>query len=183
MKWEQWLTKNIFMDDGVYNYAPRHLVISDFVKSGLMPLIKQMGYHTQYTPKIITEKILRIMWFMYEGKTLYPLNKQNEFPHEHYETYRLKLDDGLWDHFWRKWKDIQDFSVDHGYAWRLQYSLPLFIWNWLDLPNSRAFLELEHEYEDMYADDDHAYSSKGRNEDPYLNDLRSGNIILDKHYG
>jgi hypothetical protein len=179
MKWYPWIHQTIYMNEGVYQCAPRYSVINDFVVNGVIPLIKHMGYAVKYDETILIQKILKIMWLLSKGKKIYPVNSQQEFRHEHYETYCMKFDTELWDMFWKEWGTIEDFRLDSRVAKSFRYSFPGHLWNWIDLPSSHIFVVVEDACSEIYREDE---PSK-RSDDPYLQDLRSGTIIYDKHHG
>lgn len=184
MKFTQWIHENIWMDNGVYNIAPRHVAMKIFLQQGLVPLIKKAGYVFYYNEEILLHKLLTITHLTYMNKKFICTKLQEPVAREHFDLYNHKLDTDCWNTFWRRWGDLQDFNMDSRYGLKLRGELPYFLWHWLDLEHSPTFLKLEDEmyFEDNgYQHHDEPYNPRNGRDDPYLQDLRSGNIASDKY--
>jgi len=110
------------------------------------------------------------MYFAYRKKKVYVEEYNWDWDPEHKLMYWHVLDTDTWDTLWETWGSIEGFT--------LHYSLPFYVWNWLDLEKSPRAIKLER---DLYDPDEVHVEVRKEKEDPYLQDLMVGTTIYDKH--
>lgn len=169
-RWNKWLRQSIWLDDGVYNALPRVTAIEQFVKTGLYPFVKSFGYQWALSEAVLIHKLLHLLFMYWERQ---PVSLQGSHAeHELLDQYTYLLDTEVWDEFWSKWSQYEDFN-ETGYANAFRYDIHLFVWNYLDLEGSEVTQEIYEEMEIRQELEDQAMEnekSKGR-DDPYLQDL------------
>ena len=180
--WDTWVRKPIFADSGVYNIAPRHVIIRNFVAHGLFPFVKAKGYVFGKDIQGVTNSLLRYLFALSEGKKVLFKNPHKDFIQDHRIEFDHLFDSIEMEQFWEKWQDIEDFQESR-FGNCLQYTLPLFIWAAIDLEHSsrfdlveRALDEIEEWEESQFGKKD----SKGK-DDPYLYDTSRINYE-DRHW-
>ena len=131
-RWEIWVRKPIFADGGVYNFAPRHSVIRNFVTNGLFPFVKAKGYVFARDANGVTNSLLRYLFALSEGNKVIFKNPYKEYIKDHRIEFEHRLDSIEIQQFWQVWSDIEDFQESR-FGHCLQYTLPLFIWASIDL--------------------------------------------------
>jgi len=179
LKWEQFLLKNISADGTISAIDQRQLVIRNFCTYGLYPFLRKKGYAWRFDANELTGKILRLLHFAYRGQKVYVEDANASFDPEHKLLYWHALDTDYWETFWDTWGSIEDFAED-GFAYQLRFSLPHYVWNWIDLDRSPRAIKLERDLHDPDGDM-HAEGRHKEKDDPYLQDLLLGTTIYDKH--
>jgi hypothetical protein len=170
LSWESWLLEQISLDGSISYISSRQHVIREFCIKGLYPFIKSKGYAWRINQETLTAKVLRLMYFAYRKKKVYVEEYNWDWDPEHKLMYWHVLDTDTWDTLWEKWGSIEGFT--------LHYSLPFYVWNWLDLEKSPRAIKLER---DLYDPDEVHVEVRKEKEDPYLQDLMVGTTIYDKH--
>ena len=134
-----------------------------FCIDGLIPFIESAGYKLIYANTSFTKTILNLLFRVYQGKQV--LSHPLHIPHhnEHYDIFEQRLNESLWNKFWSRWGDIQDFQ-EGGYAYSFRLRLRDFIWSWVDFYSSPTICKLEKELQIL---EDQEEFTKGK-EDPYL---------------
>lgn len=182
LSWTSWLLEDISVDGTISNIMARQTVIEDFCFNGLYPFIKTKGYVWNIEKEVLTGKVLRLLYFAYRKKKVFVEDYNRDWNPEHKQIYWSVVDTDAWDTLWNTWGKIEDFDDETGFAYRLRFSLPNYVWNWLDLEKSPRAIKLE---KDLYDPDnqDVYIESRGQKvkEDPYLQDLLVGTTIYDKH--
>lgn len=177
--WEKWVRKPIFTDSGVYNIAPRHMVMRHFIERGVIPLVRAKGFSLQYDGKKLTVKYLQYLFALYLGDKV--LFKRAASPKEYFDEFEYHLDTGMMIDFWNKWGCIEDFE-EGGYANEARYTLTAFLWSVLDFESSPKFIWLNkilNELDEMEREKERK-EQKGK-EDPYLRES-SRYTYEDKHW-
>ena len=108
--WEAWTRQPIFADRGVYNIAPRHVVIRDFVKNGIIPFVKRKGYIFNSDEKNITHTFLRYLFVLYQGQKVKFKNPHKKILIDHVQEFYHRFDSLEVEEFWEQWNHIQDFQ-------------------------------------------------------------------------
>lgn len=162
-RWYTWINEPIFLDETTI--LPRKEAIAYFCKEGLFPFVKHQGYRFRLHDAGIIKYVLKVLFFISEKKKVYPSAHAKEIPHleEQYFHYCSRLDTIAWMEFWETWKLFQDFQEGH-YGYNFRFSIPEFIWSWIDLVDSETAIAVEQELDEKEYED-----SKGK-EDPYLQD-------------
>lgn len=173
--WDYWINESVFLDKGVTNIVKRKQAIYIFVKEGLLPLVESKGYKLILNEVQLTKTILQMLYFLREGKQIKPQPLEDCIPEEHYDYFEHVFDSFVWDTFWKKWGELQDFE-EGGCGESLRISLHTFLWSWVHFDLSDAVFKLERELE---ADEYYEEGSKGK-DDPYLQET-SKRDYLDRH--
>jgi hypothetical protein len=176
MKWNYWINEPIFLDKGVTNILKRKSAISYFCRHGLLPLVQNAGYKLHMNEVDLVKTVLSLLYRLYEGKTVTPIQTNILNEKEQYDLYSYKLDTQVWMDFWETWGDFQEFQED-AYAYNLRFILSEFVWTWLDLDSSKAAIELDNELYIIYMEEEGA---KGR-DDLYLQET-SKRDYQDRHW-
>jgi hypothetical protein len=180
--WETWTRKTIYADRGVYNIAPRHLVIRNFVQNGLIPFVRRKGYFFQGNVSSITNSLLRYLFALYVGDTVKFKTPHCNVYEEHFEEFEHRFDFTEMEPFWEQWECIEDFETGN-FGEKAKYTLTYFIWASLDLRGSPAYKKLEaifKEIEESEMTPAERKEAKGK-EDPYLHDSSKINYE-DRHW-
>jgi hypothetical protein len=182
LSWTSWLLEEISLDGTISNILPRQTVIQKFCLNGLYPFIVSKGYVWRIEKDVLIAKVLRLMYFAYRKKRIFVEDYNYDWNPEHKQIYWSAVDTDAWDTLWTTWGMMEDFDEQTGFAYRLRFSLPNYVWNWLDLEKSPRAIKLE---KDLYDPDTQDVYSELRGqkakEDPYLQDLMVGTTIYDKH--
>ena len=182
LKWEAWLLQPITLDGNISTVLQRQLAIRAFCYQGLYPFIRSKGYVLRIDKETLTAKVLRLMYFAYRKKKVYAENYNWEWDPEHKLMYWHVIDTDKWDELWLTWGNIDDFNEESGYAYRFRFSLPTYLWNWIDLEKSPRAIKLERDLYDPDGVETHIEMRGPKaKEDPYLQDLLVGTTIYDKH--
>jgi hypothetical protein len=167
----------IYADRGVYNIAPRHLVIRNFVQKGLMPFVRSKGYVFQGDATRVSNSLLRYLFAVYlDDKVLFKNPHKHQFE-DHFDEFEHRFDTLEMEPFWERWDCIEDFQRGN-FGERVKYTLPYFIWASLDLEGSPAYKKLEAIFAEL--DEIERKETKGK-EDPYLHDTSKVNYE-DRHW-
>jgi hypothetical protein len=181
--WKEFLEENIFADESPDSVHPRHEVILDFCTRGLGPFLESFGLTWKINRKLLTSKVLRLLYELKHRHHFIIQNVQYEYEEEYYDHYLYLLNSSEWEYFWNIWKSISDFSED-SFGYKARFKIPLLVWNQISIEHSRGFdtvridLDEQHQLEEYLKLD---RTAKGK-DDPYLQDILHGNIIFDKHY-
>ena len=182
LKWEAWLLQPISMDGTISTIVQRQIAIREFCYQGLYPFIRSKGYTFHINKEILTAKVLRLMYFAYRKKKVYAEDYNAEWDPEHKLMYWHAIDTDKWNGLWETWGNIDDFNDETGYAYRFRFSLPEYVWNWIDLEKSPRAIKLEKDLCDPEGLEPHVeLRGQKEKEDPYLQDLLVGTTIYDKH--
>lgn len=179
--WNSWVSKPIFADSGVYNIAPRHLIIRNFVEKGLFPLARRKGYLFSNDVQRTTNSLLRYMFALWLGQTVIFKNPHKGILKDHELEFEHRFDGMELEEFWEKWKHIEDFQ-EGGYASRLQYTLPAFLWASMNIEQSPITMKIEAIYDEIEEQEerDRKKEAKGK-EDIYLQESSRSNYE-DRHW-
>ena len=180
-RWETWTQQLIYADLGVYNIAPRYLVIRNFVQKGLYPFVRSKGYTLQGDTTRISNSFLRYLFALYIGDTVKFKNPHKNVDKEHFDEFEHRFDSMEMEPFWEKWGCIEDFQ-DGNFGEKAKYTLPYFLWASLNLEGSPAYRKLEDlfkEIEEMEIAIERK-ESKAK-DDPYLHDSSKVNYE-DRHW-
>ena len=181
-RWESWVRKPIFADSGVYNIAPRHIVLRNFVARGLFPFVKAKGYLLAKDINGVTNSLLRYLFALSEGEKVIFRNPYKDIIKDHWIEFEHRFDSLEMEEFWERWNDIEDFQESR-FGNCLQHTLPQFLWASIDLEHSPIFIEIEKALDDIEDWEESQYAkkdSKGR-DDPYLYDTSRVNYE-DRHW-
>ena len=182
LKWQAWLLQPISMDGTISTIIQRQLAIQSFCYQGLYPFIRSKGYAFHISKEILTAKVLRLMYYAYQKKKVYTEDYNAEWDPEHKLMYWHAIDTDKWDELWSVWCNIDDFHDETGFAYGLRFSLPSYVWNWIDLEKSPRAIKLEKDLSDPEGLESHVETrGQKEKEDPYLQDLLVGTTIYDKH--
>jgi hypothetical protein len=179
--WETWTRKVIYADRGVYNIAPRHLVIRNFVQKGLIPFVRSKGYIFSGDATRITNSLLRYLFALYIGDTVQFKNPHKNVYKDYFDEFEHKFDTLEMEPFWDKWDCIEDFQEGQ-FGEPFKYTFPYFVWASLDLQGSPAFKKLEALFQeiDEMEEAQQRKEAKGK-DDPYLHDSSKVNYE-DRHW-
>lgn len=180
--WETWTRKMIYADRGVYNIAPRYLVIRNFVQKGLIPFARRKGYVFQDDATRISNSLLRYLFALYVGDTVKFKNPHHKEYEEHFDEFEHRFDFTEMEPFWEEWGCIEDFETGN-FGEKAKYTLPYFVWASLNLQGSPAYKKLEavfKEIEESEMTPAERREAKGK-EDPYLQDSAKINYE-DRHW-
>lgn len=180
-RWEEFIRKPIFANNGVYAVARRFNVILDFVEEGLFPFVKSRGYVFAQNAKGVTLSLLRYMFALYEGNKVNFKNPHVKWMKDHFDEFEHRFDSLELETLWDRWGFIEDFQ-EQQFGEPLHYTLPSFLWASIELENSPIFIEIEKRLDDI---DDLEYAqgkkvTKGK-DDPYLRDTSKINYE-DRHW-
>lgn len=179
--WDSWVRKPIFADDGVYNIAPRHVVMSDFIKYGVFPFMRKKGYRMRLDPAKVTASFLRYLFEVYLGSTIRMNDAYPNCLQDHRDEFDHRLDSLALEEFWEAWGSIEDFQEFH-YAYNVRFSLTEFLWYWIDLYNSPITIKIETILDEVDNIEGVQRSREPRGkEDPYLHDTNRPNYE-DRHW-
>jgi hypothetical protein len=163
--WAYWINEYVYMNDGVYAVEKRKHAIGLFCTEGLLPLLKRGGYKVRLHRSDLIKNMLDLLYVKHKGHQAKPYGQEIDYAKEQYQYYCYRVDSEDWEQFWESWGSLQDFA-EGGIGYSLRFSLPEFIWSWLDLDMSPAAIQLYKELEEEKYDDEVA---KGK-DDPYLQD-------------
>lgn len=170
--WDAWVRKPIFADEGVYNYAPRHIVMKEFIEHGVFPFMKSKGYRMRSNATNVTASFLRYLFELSLGSTIRMNDPHPNCLKDHREEFTHRLDSLEMEAIWDTWGSIEDFQEDH-YAYKVQFVLPEFLWYWIDLENSPITIKIEailDELDEIEATQVQRPKESRGKEDPYLHD-------------
>lgn len=173
VSWDYWVEEPIGLGTQI---LPRKEAIYTFCIEGLIPMLQDAGYTLRYSPVEASRHLLRLLFHVSRKQKVMPKSTQEDYPIEQYHHFCFCLDTMDWIAFWETWSSLQDFH-DDGYAYRMRFQLPEFVWSWLNLESSPSAVQLADDLEEEdYAED----VSKGK-EDPYLQDT-SKRDYQDRHW-
>lgn len=181
VRWEEWVRKPIFANEGIYVIAPRHQVIRDFVQRGLFPFVKAKGYVFAKDVTGVTNSLLRYLFALYEGEKVVFKNPHKDWMKDHFDEFEHRFDTLELEVFWERWGSIEDFQ-EQRFGETLRYTLPCFLWPSIDLKRSPIFEEIENAIDEMidWEQSQMKKDAKGR-DDPYLHDTSKVNYE-DRHW-
>jgi hypothetical protein len=131
--------------------------------------MKREGYSFCLAPNELVHSFFRFVFYTHE-KRRYTI-PQNAYP-EDYDWYLHVLGDEWWDCQWERWDQLGDFFENSLFSAKIRGALPLFMWTFVDIANSRATSmgdDSEHE--------DEGYQRK-KDIDPYVLDQMNRNGIM-----
>ena len=168
--WEKWTRQTIYADRGVYNIAPRHLVMKDFVLRGLIPFVRAKGYVFREKPALVYNSFLRLLFaYSLREKVIFKNNNKG-YNREHFDEFEHRFDTMEMEPFWEQWGFIQDFE-DGSYGEKVKYVLPYFIWASIQLENSSAYIQLENLFDELNEiEASQRLKETKAKDDPYLQD-------------
>lgn len=162
--WVAFCKEPIYADKGVYNIDQRKEVFYEFCRYGIIPLLENKGYVLEVSEHQLCIRILQVLWYLKNKKNVIPkADNSIHYHEEHYNAYNDTFDHHVWDSFWRKWGNSQDFETPYGELFK--YKLPDLLWSWLDLPNCSITEEIE---QNLYEDEQQEQIR--RKDDPYVMD-------------
>jgi hypothetical protein len=156
--WRRWCDTPVLFD--MLEEVPRKLLISNLVKTGLIPLFGGAGYEFACNAHRISECVAR---YIYTGRISHEILNA-DYRDEDYNHHYFILDDEVWESFWDSvptWCDVEDVKVREG--------IRFCLWTLLDLYRSPRTREVD----DMLGlnEEESVQASK---EDPYLIDSANG---------
>jgi len=152
MKFEEWLNTPI---DWFGSPRLRRSCINEFVTRGLYPWVITKGYHFNVSSRTLqnflanglydnrNKSCIESDWSYYDRAADWIVEEKTHF----YDV--LHLDS--WDTFWEAWSNWTDVSSDSNYGQDRRIDIQEFIWNYLDLKNSRQtqiLMDILYEEED-----------------------------------
>ena len=176
--WESWVRKPIYGDDGVYNVGPRYAVLEHFVKRGLFPFVKSKGFRLRGDEPKVLKSFLRYLFEVFLGSKVRFTNPYPNCLRDHKEEFDHRFDSLELEVFWDRWGSIQDFQED-AYAFQVRYTLPLFLWAWIDLENSPICIKIESILDEV--EEYEATREPRGKDDPYLQETSKANYE-DRHW-
>jgi hypothetical protein len=174
--WEYWINEPVFLDKGISNILKRKQAVSIFVKEGLLPLLESNGYKLILNEARLTKTLLQMLFALYKGEKIKPHLLDGNLPEEHLHYFEYRLDSSVWDSFWTQWGSFQDFEEGRC-GESLRWTLPSFVWSWIDFESSTAIYQIQKEIEEEIYQEE---GSKGK-EDPYLQET-SKRDYQDRHW-
>jgi hypothetical protein len=174
--WNYWINEPVFADKGVFNIMKRKEAIYMFVHQGLVPMIESKGYKLYMKDGLLTKTLLQMLYALNEEKQIEPKQTEYEIPDEFLDYFEYQFDSSVWESFWSRWGNIQDFD-EGGCGESLRMRLPIFVWSWIDLENSASIYRLQKELEEEEYQEE---GSKGK-DDPYLQET-SKRDYMDRHW-
>ncbi len=174
--WLYWINEPIFTDKGITNILKRKQAYYFFCNEGLFPFLKSKGYLFEGSPMKVTAKLLRLVYHVWRGHRVEALSQDCNFKTEQFELFCHTFDSSEWEQFWISWEGFQDFEAG-GFGYEFQYTLPTFVWSWLDIDNSPTAYMLEKELVELMDDDE---VTKGR-DDLYLQETQTRDY-QDRHW-
>lgn len=147
--WRRWLLEEIAVDQDL---VPRHEAMESFCGDYLIPFVQQAGYTWACDTERLTERLLNLLFVMYQGKEVHYPNYHKNWNPVHFDDYTWVLNTEMWEHFWNEVPSIEDFREDK-YAYDLRYQIYLFVWNYLSLENSHVVKIKQQELEDINRED------------------------------
>ena len=181
--WKAFLEEGIYADDSPMSYGPRHEVIYDFCSEVLFPFIETFGLTWRVSKKLLTSKLLRLLYELKKRHTIHINDLNDRYEYEYYDHYLHVLDSTIWSEFWMKWKCISDFA-DTSFGYSVQHRIPMIVWNNISIEHSGMFDVVRQELQDLQQLEEYMKlnrTTKGK-DDPYLQDILQGNISYDKHF-
>ena len=157
LNWSRWCEQEVLLDQ--VELVPRNILIPEFVRYGLMPLLKKHKYKLACSEHRLGECIARILY--YKKIRHNPINIDHKG--EDYDHYYYVLDDEVWEKFWLcwgRWCDVEDTNV--------QELIRFCLWTLLDIDGS----EQTDVVDDMLGLNEEEYIQS--REDPYLADAAKG---------
>lgn len=174
--WGYWINEPVYLDTGVFNVEKRKHALTLFCKEGLLPFLKRAGYTLRLHEREVITNLLQMLYALHKGKRIEPVCLDVEYAKEQYDMYCYVLGYEEWEQLWKAWGSFQDFA-EGGIGHSLRFTLPEFVWTWLNLETSPTAIQLYKEIEEEEYEDELA---KGK-DDPYLQDT-SKRDYQDRHW-
>ena len=167
-KFTHWLNSDIYLNYGT-DHVKRHYFLRRLINTILTNMSRQ-GYSFCLGPNELVNSFFRLVFYTYE-KRKYIIPQNEEAYPEDFDWYSHVLGDEWWDGQWERWDQLGDFFENPLFSAKIRGVLPLFMWTFVDIANSRA----TSMGDDSETEDDGGFQRK-KQIDPYVLDQmnRSG---------
>lgn len=123
------------------------------METGLIPLLKLYGYTISAKPITIVYNLCRMTFaFSKDQFKVCRFTPPEHSELEDVEYFEHRLGSDVWENFWKVWGFLADFSEDSSYGIKVRYSMPYFIWSFVNIQLSSATAQLEDEFSDAEMD-------------------------------
>jgi len=163
-KFTHWLNSDVYLNHGT-DHVKRHFFLRRLIDTILINMKKE-GYSFCLGPNELAHSFFRLVFYTLE-KRRYTIPQNEEAYPEDLDWYLHVVGDEWWDTQWERWDQLGDFFENPLFSAKIRGILPLFMWTFVDINNSRATSmgdDSEHEEE--------GYQRK-RDIDPYVLDQMS----------
>ena len=163
-KFTHWLNSDVYLNHGT-DHVKRHFFLRRLIDTILINMKKE-GYSFCLGPNELAHSFFRLVFYTLE-KRRYTIPQNEEAYPEDLDWYLHVVGDEWWDTQWERWDQLGDFFENPLFSAKIRGILPLFMWTFVDINNSRATSmgdDSEHE--------DEGYQRK-RDIDPYVLDQMS----------
>jgi len=134
-KFTAWLNSEVYLNHGT-GHIKRHIFLRKLIETILASMTK-VGYSFCLDKNELTHSFFRLIFYTVEKKG-YTIPENEEAHHEDFEWYSHLLGDEWWDMQWERWEALGDFYDDALLSAKIRGVLPLFMWTFVNITNSRA---------------------------------------------
>jgi len=97
----------------------------------------KVGYSFRLAPNELEHSFFRVVFYTVNKKS-YTIPENEEGYPEDFEWYSHLLGDEWWDTQWKQWEGLGDFYDNILFSAKIRGVLPLFMWTFVNIANSRA---------------------------------------------
>lgn len=140
--------QRIYIDEGTQTDV-RWLAYKDFIEQGLLPMMKQFGYHINAKPIEIVYNLCKMTYAMSNNQFQVVRFKFDTIStEEDLDYFEFQVDTLVWERFWKQWSCLYDFSNDCDFGPKARNHMPYFIWSFVNIQLSSATAQLDDELSD-----------------------------------
>jgi hypothetical protein len=160
-----WLNSDVYLNHGT-DHVKRHYFLRKLIDTILINMKKE-GYSFCLAPNELVHSFFRLVFYTHE-KRRYTIPQNEQAYPEDYDWYLHVLGDEWWDSQWERWEQLGDFFENPLFSAKIRGVLPLFMWTFVDIANSRA----TSMGDDSETEEDGGFQKK-KHIDPYVLDQMS----------
>lgn len=164
-KFTHWLNSDVYLNYGT-DHVKRHYFLRRLINTILVSMTRQ-GYSFCLGPNELVHSFFRLVFYTHEKKRYTIPQNEDAYP-EDFDWYSHVLGDEWWDGQWERWDQLGDFFENPLFSAKIRGVLPLFMWTFVDIANSRA----TSMGDDSETEDDGGFQKK-KHIDPYVLDQMS----------
>lgn len=165
-RWQTWCNEELYCNNHTDERTRRKYLITELVKEGIFPFLKNSGYEIGCDEHRMAECIARYIYF---GQISHD-HINDDYRQQDYDHYYYVIDDDAWDNFWSFWSHEMPCWTDIGEdAQKTREGIRFCVWTLLDLYRSKRTDEVD---DILGLNEEENEVTDGR--DPYLIDSANG---------
>ena len=134
-KFTRWLNSDVYLNHGI-EHVKRRLFLRRLIETIQTNMTKE-GYSFRLGTNELAHSFFRLVFYTHEKKG-YTIPENEEGYYEDFDWYSHVLGDEWWDNQWSRWESLGDFYENPLFSAKIRGVLPLFMWTFVNIANSRA---------------------------------------------